>query len=906
MSYRLRFWALACFLVISLTLPTAAVELGRVKASGDCTRYALTVSGADLDRSQVAVEFSIAITPTIGERSVLSDDFIIKRTPDKERFSATFSQLWAHYGLTLSGQYSLSGKATVQSKHSHYRPILFSPVTITCASQPTLSSLVIGPTDLNIGQQQQMVATAIYSDGSRATVMPQTWASANTQALTIGSSGLATGIAYGQSTVSASFSGVVGKAVVQVHGGALGITITGAVTGTVMITGAGGYSASVVGTSTLQVAPGNYTVAGNPTSSGNSTYWPTIPFQTVTVSDGGMASATVDYATIIPNTTKVLDGLGINGLVVSSDGSTITIPSSSVVATSLNVGDVLAIAPSIPAPSGLLLRILSVSASGTIITASVQRAALADAIQQATVQVTQVIGPQNLTAESRKMLVAPKSSAASTSTGACAGIANTIQLPYSIPILQGSSDVTLSGEDDLCATVQLSFQITDFTLESLNATLQGGLHTSIGLSDSVKGTINNLVTIPIFKGTPIPVTIGGIPIAVTPSIALFGGLSATAEVRVSTGVTTDTTLTTGLSYANGVWSQVASDISPTVVAATTSAGANTKLKGRAGVTLGLSVDTPIITTVGADVNLSGDGYVELNAGLNENPCWTVNGGLEANAAISARVFDETVASYTTPTANLYTKNLARAQGPCYTITVTPQSSSLGINQVVQLHASELDILGNPISNPFTWKTSDASIAAVDSTGQVTAVSAGTARISATDVLTTAIGLADITTGLAAPTYFLVGNWAGTATQVDDEGSSTSNIGISISQTATGFSATLTVLGDGDVPVTYTANGQVNGNKISFAIASNDLGDDNVDGGVTGAISTDGLQLTGSGLDGTSGSMTWDGKDTLTGSTTLVRDGGDTWSGTLVTTGQQLTGNASNGSSGTLSWTVTRQ
>ncbi len=153
-----------------------------------------------------------------------------------------------------------------------------------------------------------------------------------------------------------------------------------------------------------------------------------------------------------------------------------------------------------------------------------------------------------------------------------------------------------------------------------------------------------------------------------------------------------------------------------------------------------------------------------------------------------------------------------------------------------------------------------------------------------------------------PTYFLAGNWAGTASVNTDE---TYNVRASVSQTATSFSATLTVLAAGNVPLTYTVNGQINGNVISYTIASSDTTEDVNGEDVTGTISSDGLQVAGSGLDGSSGTMTWDGKDTLTGSIILVSDA-MTWSTTATVDGQQLTGVATSPTGDSVSWTFTIQ
>jgi hypothetical protein len=519
----------------------------------------------------------------------------------------------------------------------------------------TVSAITITPTDINVGQQQQLIATATYSDGSDGPITPDTWSSSNLQALTISASGIATGLAYGQSSVSASFSGVQGNANVNVHGGALNITITGTVTGTVTVTGAGNFAETIAASQTLQVAPGSYTITGNPATRGNSTYWPSVQSQSVAVSDAGSASAAVDYSTIIPTTTKVLDAAGISSLVVLPDGSTITISSSSAVAESLNVGDVLAVAPSQPAPSGLLLKLLTISKTASTVTAVVQQAALTDAIQQATVHFTQTLSPQTLTANSKKLLATGRSSGTSRhglnpegSTGACSDPSLTLQLPYSVPLSQG---VLLSGEDDFCATLNLDFQITLFTIQSLNATLTTGAHTSANLSDTVMGSFSVTQDLPALQWPPFILVIGDVPIRVTPSLIPFVGANGDAEATISTGISTDTTLTIGASYANGVWAPVQTVVA-TAASATTSSAGDVNLKGFAGARAELYIVTEPLPIVRGQVDLGLDGYLQLTGELTGNPCWSLDAGLEAKVGISASIFDVNLPPYNPPLINL--------------------------------------------------------------------------------------------------------------------------------------------------------------------------------------------------------------------------------------------------------------
>ena len=63
------------------------------------------------------------------------------------------------------------------------------------------------------------------------------------------------------------------------------------------------------------------------------------------------------------------------------------------------------------------------------------------------------------------------------------------------------------------------------------------------------------------------------------------------------------------------------------------------------------------------------------------------------------------------------------------VTVSPKSADLAINTTLQLSAVIKPT--NAISQDVIWSTSDNLVATVDSTGQVTGISAGTAIITVT-------------------------------------------------------------------------------------------------------------------------------------------------------------------------------
>ena len=86
------------------------------------------------------------------------------------------------------------------------------PLTVT-AKAKTLNSIAVTPANASIAvaATEQFTATATYSDGSTANISSTvTWATASAATATINSTGLATGVAAGSTSVTASLSGVTG------------------------------------------------------------------------------------------------------------------------------------------------------------------------------------------------------------------------------------------------------------------------------------------------------------------------------------------------------------------------------------------------------------------------------------------------------------------------------------------------------------------------------------------------------------------------------------------------------------------------------------------------------------------------------------------------------------------------
>src|SRR5260370_31614697 len=69
--------------------------------------------------------------------------------------------------------------------------------------------------------------------------------------------------------------------------------------------------------------------------------------------------------------------------------------------------------------------------------------------------------------------------------------------------------------------------------------------------------------------------------------------------------------------------------------------------------------------------------------------------------------------------------------PVATVAMSPATASVTAGQTVQLVATPKDALGNVLSSPVSWASSNAAVASGGGSGLVTGVGAGTATITAT-------------------------------------------------------------------------------------------------------------------------------------------------------------------------------
>ena len=136
MNYGSKALALVAALLVLLALPAAANTVGTVQVTDSCSGFTASITATGLSYQTATVDFTVTLTPTSGTPITISDSFVVHRTPP-HGYTGTYTQTWAHYGVTLNTTYTLTGKATFGPPiPPRYRPMAFSPSTLDCALPP--------------------------------------------------------------------------------------------------------------------------------------------------------------------------------------------------------------------------------------------------------------------------------------------------------------------------------------------------------------------------------------------------------------------------------------------------------------------------------------------------------------------------------------------------------------------------------------------------------------------------------------------------------------------------------------------------------------------------------------------------------------------------------------------------
>jgi hypothetical protein len=461
----------------------------------------------------------------------------------------------------------------------------------------------------------------------------------------------------------------------------------------VTVTDPDGQKVTLTSSKTITVTPGVYSISVAPVVVGSNTYYATQASQIVSAVAGTTATSVIDYFDVVSNTTKVLDQTGGQSLVVSSDGSTVTISSASGVAQSLQSGDVLVSAPTPSASSGLLVRVLSVTNNGTTVVASVSKTTLDQAIQRGSISYTQTFTPSSaqriknqlpgariLTLEQAKR--AGIHFASDTLPDACSGNSSTFIEPFSYTISkQGgissgatgvnvAGQVQLTGTIEFCPQLQMDFQWGFLSLNSAKVVASFGEHALVTIQGQLSTSLQlekDSDQIPLTE--PIVIFVGDVPVVLQATAQFYVGASLGADASFYASAEQDAQAQAGISYASG-------HAAPIQSATNSIANDGTSLDGDlAGqFDLGLKIGVLVYDTL--TPNVATDVYVRGT----DTPTEVLSWGLESNVGVNASIIDTDVnISLSSPELNLFNQTIWQESGSFDPTleTVVPGSANAG-------------------------------------------------------------------------------------------------------------------------------------------------------------------------------------------------------------------------------------
>lgn len=193
-------------------------------------------------------------------------------------------------------------------------------------SQRSLTSISVTPSSQSLtaaGQTAQFIATGTFSSDplSQDLTSQAQWSSSTPSVSTVSSSGLATAVATGTSTITASLNGVVGSANVTVDSSESTRSLTS------MTVIPGGQALGVIGETAQYIAIGNFTSSPTTQDMTNQVTWSSSDVRVATINSAGLATAigSVDGGeTTITAISPPSSGVAVTGtasLTVASNGT---------------------------------------------------------------------------------------------------------------------------------------------------------------------------------------------------------------------------------------------------------------------------------------------------------------------------------------------------------------------------------------------------------------------------------------------------------------------------------------------------------------------------------------------------------------------------------------------------------
>ena len=616
--------------------------------------------------------------------------------------------------------------------------------TVNVAPQAVASVRAAAPdSSLSVGQAVQASATALDASGAPIAGLPVGWQASNPAIATVTSKGLITGIAAGSTVISAIIGGQVGSVPVTVAGGtASSVTISPS-----------NPSVTVGGTAQLL---GDVRDQNGVKLPGLLVTWTSSNPAVATISSTGVLSGVAQGTATITAKSGLLQASTTASVAATAVGSISVSPTTA----SIAAGDsIRLVATTKTSEAGAVL-------AGRVVTwtSSAPQVATVDA----TGEVTGVsAGSATITATSEG-----KSASATVTVTAPATVVASVVVTLNASSLQTgqttqAAAVVRDGQGNAIAGASVTWSSSNPAVATVNQT---GLITAVGAGSvsirAVSGGVLGAAGLTV--AAPAPAPAASVTVTLSPTSVSAGQVSQASVVLRDASGNVLTGRTIGYSSSNPAVATVSAGGTVTGVASGTatitatsegkSGSAALSVSGGSIVVSSVSVAAPTTTLATGDTTRASATALDQTGHTISGMTFTWRSSDTSIAVVGslgkvtgkARGSATIMATTSGVTGSLGFVVMVNGVVTCSQVGVSVANASLAVGQTTQATATALDASGNPVSgSTITWSSSNTAVATVSASGLVTAVTSGSAAITAS--CGTASGSANLTvSGTATP------------------------------------------------------------------------------------------------------------------------------------------------------------
>jgi len=362
----------------------------------------------------------------------------------------------------------------------------------------------------------------------------------------------------------------------------------------------------------------------------------------------------------VPDTTKVLSETTLQRLSsISDDGAVFTFSEMTPELEALQVGDVMVGGVTDLAPHGFLRKVVNVSTADGQVVVVTEQATIEEAIEEGLIRTHKTLTPGDVQASIQRpgvsLSMVPQAQGHFFIT-----IRNVVLFDADGNSATTGDQVRANGQITLEPSFDFEMVIKWFSIRRLSFTARAVENAELGITADIAHTgIHKKKEIARYYFEPIPVS----EVVIVPVLTINVGLDGSVDVGVSTSVTQQATLTAGLNYDDGGWSEVSDfsnefDYTPP----TPTAGSDFKAYAEAQLTL------LIYGVAGPHADIRA--YLRLEADVYPSPWWKLYGGLEVPVGVKVEIFSRVLAGYEATLID-FVLLLAQAEVPTPTFTPTP-------------------------------------------------------------------------------------------------------------------------------------------------------------------------------------------------------------------------------------------